>query len=52
MDLEGMSLLGGKESGSIAYDYFMDDNYGVATALGYLLWFLHTKYFSRLDSAR
>ena len=37
---------------SVAYKYFMDDDYGVATDFMSLYWFLHLKYFPRLSWAR
>ena len=38
--------------GKVAYEYFMDDDYGVATGFAAMLWFLHYKYFPRLSWAR
>lgn len=40
------------EVNSVAYEYFMDDDYGVATGFPSLYWFLHFKYFPRLSWAR
>lgn len=41
-----------EEKGVVAYNYFMDDDYGVATNVWTLIWFLHFRYFPRLSWAR
>ena len=38
---ESQSAMGGWGQGSVAYEYFLDDDYGVATDFKSLLWFLH-----------
>ena len=40
------------EDGYVGFDYFMDDNYGVASSFNALFSFLHEKYFPRINWAR
>ena len=40
------------EGGSVAYKYFLDDDYGTATDFMSLMWFLHELYFPRLSWPR
>ena len=40
------------EDGDIGFDYFMDDDYGVASSFNALFSFLHERYFPRINWAR
>lgn len=42
----------GETEGEVAFEYFMDDDFGAATDFRTLYLFLHEKYFPRVDWAR
>lgn len=48
----GKRIVEGNRIGEVAFEYFMDDDYGAATDFPTLFRFLHDKYFPRISWAR